>query len=80
MDDNKNGVDDLSRDELLKLVRMQAAAIKRLEKRIEQLAGKGNDKNPTERLDESYSQKAEEKRKRIKQRKAKGKRKGRLGK
>ena len=57
--------EELSRDELLKLVRMQAATIKRLEKQVEELFAKLKEKNPTERLDESYSQKAEEKRKKA---------------
>ena len=79
----------LSRDELLKLVRMQAATIKRLEKQVEELFAKLKEKNPTERLDESYSQKAEEQRKKAQQdsksgtktgkgKKPKNKRKGRI--
>ena len=56
---------ELSRDELLKLVRMQAATIKRLEKQVEELFAKLKEKNPTERLDDSYSQKAEEQRKKA---------------
>ena len=56
-------VEDLSRDELIKLVRMQADAIKRLEKQVEELFAKLKEKNPTERLDQPYSQKAEEQRK-----------------
>lgn len=54
--------DDCSRDELIKLVKMQAATIERLEKRIEELEAKLKAKNPTERLDSPYSQKAEDKR------------------
>jgi hypothetical protein len=66
MSDAKLPADDLSRDELIKLVRMQADAIKRLEKRVEELVAKLKQRNPTERLDEPYSQKAEEQRKRSK--------------
>jgi hypothetical protein len=65
--------EELSRDELLKLVRMQAATIKRLEKQVEELFAKLKEKNPTERLDESYSQKAEEQRKKAEQDKKTGK-------
>ena len=66
---------ELSRDELMKLVRMQAATIKRLEKQVEELFAKLKEKNPTERLDESYSQKAEEQRKKAQQDKKPGKEK-----
>ena len=65
--------EELSRDELLKLVRMQAATIKRLEKQVEDLFAKLKEKNPTERLDQSYSQKAEEQRKKAEQNKKTGK-------
>ena len=78
MDGKENLVDDLSRDELIKLVRMQAAMIERLEKRLDDLLKNNNEKNPTEPLEDAYSLDAEEKRKRIKQRNAKTKRKGRV--
>jgi hypothetical protein len=55
-------VEELSRNELIKLVRLQANSIKRLEKQVEELFAKLNEKNPTRRLDEPYSQKAEEQR------------------
>lgn len=42
---------ELTRNELTKLVRMQAETIRRLEKRNEELAAKLKEKNPTERLD-----------------------------
>lgn len=67
MNGAKRPDEELSRDELLKLVRMQAATIKRLEKQVEELFAKLKEKNPTERLDESYSQKAEEQRKKAQQ-------------
>lgn len=62
MSQSESPLEDLSRDELIKLVRMQAAAIERLEKRVKELEGKLQEKNPTERLDQPYSQNAEEKR------------------
>lgn len=62
MSKSKSPVDELSRAELIKLVRMQAAVIVRLEKRVEELEAKLKEKNPTERLDLPYSQNAEEKR------------------
>ncbi len=68
--------EELSRDELLKLVRMQAATIKRQQKQIEELCAKIKEKNPTERLDESYSQKAEEQRKKALQDEKSGKKTG----
>lgn len=68
--------EELSRDELLKLVRMQAATIKRLEKQVEELFVKLKEKNPTERLDESYSQKAEEQRKKALEDKKSGEKTG----
>ena len=52
--------EDLSRDQLIKLVTMQAATIKRLEKQVEELFAKLKEKNPTERLDQTYSLSAEE--------------------
>lgn len=72
--------EELSRDELLKLVRMQAATIKRLEKQVEELFAKLKEKNPTERLDESYSQKAEEQRKKALQDEKAGKQAGKKNK
>lgn len=72
--------EELSRDELLKLVRMQAATIKRLEKQVEELFAKLKEKNPTERLDESYSQKAEEQRKKTQQDEKTGKKTGKKSK
>jgi hypothetical protein len=62
MSTTNSSFDDCSRGELIKLVKMQAATIERLEKRIEELEAKLKAKNPTERLDSPYSQKAEEKR------------------
>lgn len=62
MSKTKSSHEDLSRAELIKLVRMQAATIERLEARIEELEAKLKEKNPTERLDQSYSQNAEDKR------------------
>lgn len=62
MSKSESPLEDLSRDELIKLVRMQAAAIERLQKRVEELEAKSQEKNPTERLDQPYSQNAEEKR------------------
>lgn len=77
MNDCKFPDEELSRDEVLKLVRMQAATIKRLEKQVEELFAKLKEKNPTERLDESYSQKAEEQRKKAQQEGKTGKNTGR---
>ncbi|MEL7496227.1 MAG: hypothetical protein AAFN77_01365, partial [Planctomycetota bacterium] len=77
MNDCKFPDQELSRDEVLKLVRMQAATIKRLEKQVEELFAKLKEKNPTERLDESYSQKAEEERKKAQQEGKTGKNTGR---
>lgn len=71
MSKSKSPLDDLSRSELIKLVRMQAAAMERLEKRVEELEAKLNETNPTERLDQSYSLNAEDKRK-EEEKKAKG--------
>ena len=62
MSKSESPLEDLSRDELIKLVRMQAAAIERLQKRVEELEAKSQEKNPTERLDQPYTQNAEEKR------------------
>lgn len=63
MSKSKSPLVDLSRSELIKLVRMQAAAIERLEKRVGELEAKLKEKNPTERLDQPYSLNAEDKRK-----------------
>lgn len=78
-------VDDLSRDELIKLVRMQADAIKKLEKQVEDLSIKLKQRNPTERLDQPYSQKGEEQRNKLnngkknrKKKKPSKRRKGRI--
>jgi transposase len=68
----KSPDEDLSRDELIKLVRMQAATIRRLEKQVEELFAKLKEKNPTERLDEAYSQNAEEQRKKTEKEKKGG--------
>lgn len=78
--------ENLSRDQLLKLVTMQAETIRRLQKQVDELFAKLNEKNPTERLDEPYSLKSEEKRNEpaegpktgSKNRKSKGRRKGRI--
>ena len=65
MSNNDTFFDELSRRELVKLVQKQAIAIKRLEKRNQELADKITDKNPTVRTDEAYSLEAEEERKRA---------------
>jgi transposase len=77
----KKAYDKLSRKELFKLVEMQAKSITRLEARVQELEKKLNEKNPTERLDEPYSQKSEEKRnppKEPKRKPPKRKRSGRI--
>ncbi len=72
-------MDYLSRDELIKLVRMQAASIRRLDRQVEELFAKLNEKNPTERLDEAYSQNAEERRKKAGQERKDGRKKKQSG-
>jgi hypothetical protein len=67
--------EDLSRDQLIKLVTMQAATIKRLEKQVEELFAKLKEKNPTERLDQPYSLSAEEQRKKKEEEKKTGRKK-----
>ena len=52
----------LSKTELLEIIAAQQQTIADLQKRIEQLEGK----NPTERLDEAFSERAEEKRRKKK--------------
>lgn len=79
MSETVNNAENLDRDELIKLVGRQARLIERLQDRVSQLEAKLGEKNPTERLDEPYSQKSEEKRKAKPGKKRKlPKRRGRL--
>ena len=69
-------------DQLLEIIAQQAQQIEKLKEQIEQLKELLDAKNPTERLDEAYSEKAEEerqaKRKRHKKKRHKPLRHGRL--
>jgi len=49
-------------DQLMEIIAQQAQQIEKLNEQIEQLKEQLDAKNPTERLDEAYSEKAEEKR------------------
>ena len=53
----------LSNAQLNKLVQMQAGKIQQLENKIRELEAKIAGKNPTKRLDQAYSQKADDARK-----------------
>lgn len=86
MSNAKSPDQDLTYEQLMKLVTMQAETIRRLQKQVDELFARLNEKNPTERLDESYSLKSEENRNAqskgsktaSKGKKSKGRRKGRI--
>ena len=63
MSEVRNRFEYMTRGELIELARMQAATIDSLEKQNQELEAKLNAKNPTERLDQPYSEKGEEGRK-----------------
>lgn len=69
----------LSSDRLLLVIEAEPKQIAQLKERIAELEQQIKSRNPTERLDQSYSEKAEEKRKsKGKQRKRKPLRRGRI--
>jgi len=71
---------NVSLDRLVDLIASQQKLIEKLQKQITELQEKIDGKNPTERLDEQYSEKAEEKRqaKGKKRKRRKPRRKGRI--
>jgi transposase len=71
---------NVSLDRLVELIASQQKLIEKLQKRCDELQEKIDSKNPTERLDEQYSEKAEEKRraKGKKRKRSKPQRSGRI--
>ena len=71
---------NVSLDRLVDLIASQQKVIEKLQKQCAELQEKIDSKNPTERLDEQYSEKAEEKRraKGEKRKRSKSHRRGRI--